>query len=126
MLRWELSIPNQNTFECEMGRAIIGICAGVFDRPSREDFFLGKPMSLTALEYKIIIAARKNLDAEQLPWCEHWLIGKIQNEDRFKSLPISSESILSKALQKLIKKKLVNVVGIDRYTLNVEATRYIK
>lgn len=83
-------------------------------------------MSLTALEYKIVMAARENLSAEQLPWCEHWLFGKIQNNDRLQDLPISSESALSKALQKLIKKKLVNVVSLDRYTLNVEATRYVK
>lgn len=83
-------------------------------------------MTLTISEYKIIKSVRENLSADQLPWCSHWLFAKIQNKERLQDLPISSEVDLDKALQKLIKKKMVKVVNDDRYILNVEVTRYIK
>lgn len=81
---------------------------------------------LGALEYKIIVAVRKNLNSDQLPWGDQWLFAKVQNEDRDRGVSISSTKALEKSLRGLLKKNLVRMLYPGRYALNVEATRVIK
>ena len=90
-------------------------------------FILKKTMAyLTANEYLIIRSARKFLSYESEPWCEHWLLSKIQNNDRSNNKISIDLTAFDIALRKLIEKKFVTTVNMDRFVLNVEATRYIK
>lgn len=82
--------------------------------------------TLTPQEHTIVVTARNNLDDEHLPWCEHWLFACIQNNERSNGLQVTSESVLGKALQSLVKKNLVKVVSLERYALNTEATVFVK
>lgn len=90
-------------------------------------FTLKKKMAyLTANEYLIIRSARKFLSYESEPWCEHWLWSKIQKDDRSNKKVSIDLADFDIALRKLIKKKFVTTVNMDRFVLNVEAVRYIK
>ena len=108
------------------------------------------PGALSPLERQIILTARKYLvsnaktweevsepsklpftlqdalDAEALPWCDHWLYGKMSNDARSaKTLPPDMGKF-KKALLSLIKKKYLKTEWFDRYNLIVEATRYVR
>jgi hypothetical protein len=83
-------------------------------------------IKLTPTEYKLLKVARKDLMIFSSSWCEHWLYGRINIYDRINKLPATDILSFYKALESLIKKKLIKIEHLDNYTWNVEATKLIR